>query len=56
VQNGYIVLPKRLNPQRVRQNLDVFSFSIDDSDMDAMAAMEQGAGIAWSVGGPTPAE
>ncbi|MEP0565957.1 MAG: aldo/keto reductase, partial [Paracoccaceae bacterium] len=33
VQNGYAVLPKSLNLNRMRQNIDLFSFAIDDADM-----------------------
>src|SRR5690606_24768866 len=33
VQKGYAVLPKSTNPERLRQNADIFSFSIDDAEM-----------------------
>ncbi len=53
VQNGYAVLPKSLNPDRMRQNLDLFSFSIDDADMARMATMDRGDGVAWASGDPS---
>ncbi len=53
VQNGYAVLPKSLNPERMRQNLDLFSFSIDDADMAQMATMDRGDGVAWASGDPS---
>lgn len=53
VQNGYAVLPKSLNPDRMRQNLDLFSFSIDDADMAQMATMDRGDGVAWATGDPS---
>lgn len=53
VQNGYAVLPKSLNPERMRQNLDLFGFSIDDADMARIETMDRGGGIAWSTGDPT---
>ncbi len=53
VQNGYAVLPKSLNPERMRQNLDLFSFSIDDADMAKMATMDRGDGVAWASGDPS---
>lgn len=53
VQNGYAVLPKSLNPERMRENLDLFSFAIDEDDMAAMAAMDRGAGVAWATGDPS---
>ncbi len=53
VQNGYAVLPKSLNPERMRQNLDLFSFSIDDADIAKMATMDRGDGVAWASGDPS---
>ena len=53
VQNGYAVLPKSLNPDRMRQNFDIFSFSIDDADMAQMATMNLGDGVAWASGDPS---
>ncbi|RQR34424.1 aldo/keto reductase [Burkholderia sp. Bp9143] len=53
VQNGYAVLPKSLNPERMRQNLDLFGFSIDEGDMATIKRMDRGGGIAWEVGDPT---
>jgi len=53
VQNGYAVLPKSVKPARMRQNLDLFSFSIDDADMAQMATMNRGDGVAWASGDPS---
>lgn len=53
VQNGYAVLPKSLNPDRMRQNLDLFSFAIDAADMAQMATMDRGDGVAWASGDPS---
>lgn len=53
VQNNYPVLPKSLNPARMRENFDIFSFSIDESDMAVMSTIDRGDGLAWSVGDPT---
>lgn len=52
VQKGYPVLPKSTNPERIRKNIDLFSFTIDDADMAAIADMDRGDGVAWSVGDP----
>ena len=56
VQNGYAVLPKSTDPQRVRQNADLFGFTLDKADMDAIAKMDRGDGVAWNVGDPTHAD
>ena len=53
VQKGYAVLPKSANPERIRQNIDLFSFAIDDEDMAAIAEMDRGEAVAWSSGDPT---
>jgi 2,5-diketo-D-gluconate reductase A len=55
IQNGYPVLPKSTNPDRMRQNADIFSFAIDDGDMAELAKMDRGDGVAWAVGDPTKA-
>jgi len=55
IQSGYAVLPKSTNPERLRKNADVFSFSIDAADMDAIAKLDRGDGVAWPVGDPTKA-
>ena len=55
VQKGYPVLPKSTNPERLRQNADVFSFALDGADMAAIEKMDRGDGVAWSVGDPTKA-
>lgn len=53
VQKGYAVLPKSTKEARMRQNIDLFSFEIDDEDMAAIAGMDRGEGVAWSMGDPT---
>lgn len=55
VQNGYAVLPKSMSVERIRQNIDLFSFEIDDEDMAMMAEMDRGEGVAWASGDPTQA-
>ena len=42
VQNGIVPIPKSANPQRQRNNLDVFSFTLDDAEMAAISALDQG--------------
>lgn len=52
VQMGFAVLPKSLNPERMRQNIDLFSFEIDASDMALIETMDRGDGVAWATGDP----
>ncbi|MFE7588171.1 aldo/keto reductase [Kitasatospora sp. NPDC057512] len=55
VQKGYPVLPKSTNPDRIRQNADIFGFTIDEEDMTAIEKMDRGEGVAWASGDPTKA-
>ena len=55
VQKGFSVLPKSTNPDRLRQNADIFSFSIDAGDMAAIAKMDRDAAVAWGLVDPAKA-
>ena len=53
LQKGYGILPKSTNPDRIRQNIDLFSFELDAGDMKLLAEMNRGGGVAWASGDPT---
>jgi len=55
VQNGYAVLPKSLNPDRIRQNIDLEGFEIDETDLALIRRMDRGEGVAWATGDPSSA-
>jgi diketogulonate reductase-like aldo/keto reductase len=40
VQQGTIVIPKSVNPQRMRQNIDLFGFELTDEDMAAISGLD----------------
>jgi 2,5-diketo-D-gluconate reductase A len=42
LQLGNVVIPKSVSPERIRQNLDVFSFTLDDADLAAIATLATG--------------
>jgi 2,5-diketo-D-gluconate reductase A len=46
VQHGLVVIPKSAHPQRLRENLEVFGFSLADEDMAALDALDRGEGAA----------
>jgi 2,5-diketo-D-gluconate reductase A len=42
IQRGNIVFPKSANPQRIEENFDIFSFSLDDTQMEAIDSLDKG--------------
>jgi len=52
LEKGYAILPKSRNVERIRQNIDLFEFEIDEEDMAAIADMDKGGGVAWHSGDP----
>jgi diketogulonate reductase-like aldo/keto reductase len=41
VQIGNVVIPKSVNPDRIRENIDVFDFELDDGAMEAFAGLDR---------------
>jgi diketogulonate reductase-like aldo/keto reductase len=44
-----MVIPKSQTPSRIRENIAIFDFALDDADMQAIAALDAGHRI-----GPDP--
>ncbi|OMC20966.1 aldo/keto reductase [Mycobacterium colombiense] len=42
IQRGDIAFPKSVTPERVKENFELFDFELDDSDMDAISALNKG--------------
>ncbi|RSO11589.1 oxidoreductase [Streptomyces sp. WAC 06783] len=49
LQLGNVVIPKSVTPSRIKENIDVFGFELDDADMSAIAALDSGTRL-----GPDP--
>jgi 2,5-diketo-D-gluconate reductase A len=42
LQHGFVVIPKSVNPERIRSNADVARFTLSDDDMAALDALGKG--------------
>ena len=42
IQRGDIVIPKSVHPERMKSNFDIFDFSLDDNEMDAITGLDRG--------------
>lgn len=42
IQSGIATIPKSTNPQRVRENFNVFDFSLDDGDIQRLRSLDKG--------------
>ena len=43
-QEGIIIFPKSLNPERIKSNMEIFDFKLTDSEMDKLCALDTGKG------------
>jgi 2,5-diketo-D-gluconate reductase A len=45
LQIGNVVIPKSVTPERIRENIDIFDFELDDGEMAEIAGLDRGARI-----------
>lgn len=53
VQQGLVAIPKTANPQRMKENLDIFDFELDHDDLNRLQTLDAGpdAGVDSDVQG-----
>lgn len=44
LENKFVVIPKSVTPSRIKENFDVFGFSLDQEDMQKIAALDSSEG------------
>ncbi|KAK9883005.1 hypothetical protein WA026_001218 [Henosepilachna vigintioctopunctata] len=42
IQRGIVVIPKSLNPNRIKDNINIFDFGLFDQDVQALDALDRG--------------
>lgn len=52
LQHGYPVIPKSERIERLRQNFDLFGFTLTDAEMATLDTLDRGDGVAWKWGDP----
>lgn len=45
IERGVATIPKSTNPERLKQNLNIFDFSLTSDDMSLLAGLDQGLRI-----------
>lgn len=44
IQEGAIIFPKSVNPERMKSNMEIFDFKLTEGEMDQMRALDTGKG------------
>ena len=48
IQQDLVVLPKSVTPSRVKENIDIFDFELDSTDLTELATQDQDLRTCWS--------
>ena len=55
VQENVIVFPKSTHLERIKSNMDIFDFTLTESEMEQIRALDTGKGM-WNPDAPGVAE
>lgn len=47
LQQDLVVLPKSVTPERIKSNIDIFDFNLDEADMAELAKLNRGLRTCW---------
>jgi len=47
LQRGYVCIPKSSTPERIAENADVFSWALDEADMQTLNGFNEGLVTGW---------
>lgn len=47
IEKGFVVLPKSVTPERIKQNIEIFDFELDDDDMQRLSRLDQNFRTCW---------
>lgn len=47
VEQGYVVLPKSVHPERIQENFEIFDFKLDAADKKQLVSLEKDLRTAW---------
>ena len=56
LQNGYSVLTRSTKPERIKENIDLFDFTIPNGQMEQLNNLNQNQAFAWAANGLNPME
>jgi diketogulonate reductase-like aldo/keto reductase len=48
IQKGFVTLPKSVTPSRIKENIDIFDFELDEDDLAKIAKQDQDLRTAWN--------
>jgi diketogulonate reductase-like aldo/keto reductase len=48
IEKGFVILPKSITPARIKENIAIFDFKLDDDDMKELKKLDRGLRTCWN--------